>query len=1090
MTHTTPTANRVEIHTSNNPWEEHLSLSLLGPLRLLWRGRRIPLTGSRVELSLLVYLAAGAGQTFQRSALANMFWPDAKERSARQRLRQAFYSLRQLLQDILNDVPLFVSSRSALGLCQELQPCVDVFQFQALLARPPSQSDQEKAVGLYRGEFLQGFPIHSSPAWETWLKETRDHWQHRTLQELHNLSWDLASSSTHLPKALQYAWRQLEIAPWSEEAHRQTMSLLAQSGQRSAALTQYRACCRNLHDYFDATPSPETQALYEQLLHQEDTHLPDNNEPEERPSLAQSPSFATHSFVGRSQELEQIKELLQKPNCRLLTLQGGGGVGKTSLAQQLYSWADEAFYDGAVYISLAGLAEQSPAQQRLAILRTLASAFHYAWNSEDPNPTPLFRYMEGNEALLIIDNCENLEEGSYVFSELLKHVSTIMCVLTSRQPLHLDEEWVLDIQGLRYPEHVNVSDFPSWDAVQLFTQAAQQAQASFQLTPTDYPAVLDICRSVDGLPLALQLLGRWVRNLTCEEIAQSLSQGLDLLESSDTQLPTRHRSLRAIFEASWELLLREEQATFSQLSYFQGGFSRRDTEATLGPVYPALLSLQSRGMLHREGAGSFSIHGTLRHWGLTKLTAEPALHSQLKQRHSQHFLSVLTQHSLGWQTPEQSQAVHQLHDSWHNIQLAWEEAVATSATTLLSESLETLTRFCLQSSFFLEGSELLEQASQPLEQAKEPASTALLHRLWLYHSILLLPLGQFERASALLKETIPAHVSPAEQALFWCTKGELSTFLFHIDKAREHFQTSMALGRQLNDPLLLGHTLLQLGILEWNNGNYAEAREVLEESLIISRRVGDPWSIATHLNHLGNTWRGLGQLQTAEAYYQRSLTTHRLLKNKKGIAACLNNLAVLERERGAYPEAIATLQQSLKLCEELGALQAQAIVHHNLAEILFWMERYPEATEACQRALSLRDALDLSLGVADELRLQAQIHLAQQEHEEALACLHQSIAAAKAGDSITHILLCVAEWSWHCKDPSTTYAIITFLLQHPEFRPLRNPHTVLLQRMAHLEEALSEQDKDEQNKEIQGWTWIDVLQQLPNEAPTSPPASA
>ncbi|MGH8631367.1 MAG: ATP-binding protein, partial [Burkholderiales bacterium] len=348
-------------------------------------------------------------------------------------------------------------------------------------------------------------------------------------------------------------------------------------------------------------------------------------------------------LIGRERELAEMARLLGDPQCRLLTLAGPGGIGKTRLAIEAADHQREAFADGAHFVSLA------PIRSAEFIVPAIADAIGFAfYGAEDPK-AQLLNYLSGKAPLLVLDNLEHLLEGVALLAEILERGPAVKLLATSRERLNLHGEWVLDIQGLPFPDEAGSAEVEGYSAVALFVQTARRAHVDFVLAAEERPAVARICRLVEGMPLGIELAAAWVRTLSCREIAQEIErnladprQGMDFLAASMRDVPERHRSIRAAFDHSWNLLSAEEQQVMRQLSVFRGGFRREAAEQVAGATLPLLSALVDKSLLRRTEAGRFDLHELVRQYAAAQLQADPQDEFVTCERFS-HYYAVWLQ---------------------------------------------------------------------------------------------------------------------------------------------------------------------------------------------------------------------------------------------------------------------------------------------------------------------------------------------------------------------------------------------------------------------------------------------------------------
>jgi predicted ATPase/DNA-binding XRE family transcriptional regulator len=377
------------------------------------------------------------------------------------------------------------------------------------------------------------------------------------------------------------------------------------------------------------------------------------------------------SFIGRDVELTEARRLIGE--ARLVTITGTGGVGKTWLAVEAARLLSAVFADGVRFVALAGVG--SPYLLSSAIAAVLGVSLHRA---KEPS-VQLASYLRDKRLLLVLDNFEHLLDGSGLLTDILTDAPGVTILVTSRERLNLQEEWVLPIEGLPYPDGVLTDGLQRYPAVRLFVQRARQLHAESSLAD-DAESVTTICQRVDGLPLAFELAATWLRVMHCDQIVLHIERGLDFLSTPVRNVPDRHRSLRAVCDQSWNLLSDTERTALAQLSVFRGGFDLDAAGKVAGASLPVLANLADKSLIRVSGAKRYELHELVRQYSSEKLTAssdgEPVA---VTRRHFAFYASLAGQADAHVYGPEQEAWYDRLEIESDNVAAALSWALTKDA---------------------------------------------------------------------------------------------------------------------------------------------------------------------------------------------------------------------------------------------------------------------------------------------------------------------------------------------------------------------------------------------------------------------------
>ncbi len=643
-------------------------------------------------------------------------------------------------------------------------------------------------------------------------------------------------------------------------------------------------------------------------------------------------------FVGRADDLAAISSRLMEPTCRLLTLVGPGGIGKTRLALQSAAGQVEAFRHGVYFVPLAPLAAGD------LLVPAIAEALRFTFYQRDNPRTQLLNYLREKNILLVMDNFEHLIAAAGLVSEILTAAPQVRVLATSRERLNLREEQVFLVEGMRFPEGNQEEGLDDFSSVKLFLQSARRLLPGFELIPGERPCVARICRLVQGTPLGIELAAGWLRSLSCQEIANEIEASLDFLESGLRDIPDRHRSLRAVFDYSWTLLPEAERRTLMRLSVFLGSFQREAAEAVLdlGPGTPrqALLTqmaaLVDKSLLRRNTDNTYELHSLMRGYALERLAADPSAASHTRDLHAAYFIGLLTASESGLRGREQPKALRQVAASLDDIRAAWLWALSQGRWEMADVGLNILHLFFNLRSREEEAVHLFEEARNLLHQSHS-GSERLSLRVDIRFAAACAAVSQFEEARPVLDTSLESAREmelPAEVALAHVAMGRIAWMGGDYQKSTFHDREALEIYRQLKRMSDTASCLDRLGISSWSMGDYVSAYSFMQESLELFKQEGAPIQIARVLDHLGVVARDEGNMDSARVYFLESRDMLDGLEAASALAFVTNHLAGITLMSGQIEEAVAQFEDCIALSREIGDQRALAYALCDLGSIM------------------------------------------------------------------------------------------------------------------------------------------------------------
>ncbi len=729
--------------------------------------------------------------------------------------------------------------------------------------------------------------------------------------------------------------------------------------------------------------------------------------------------------LGREQEISRLATLLHTPGNRCVTLVGPGGVGKTRLAIEVATQNVAHFTDGVCTVALAGVGSAGLLAPMIAQTLGLAAP---------PNGdavAQLHTHLRHKHLLLVLDNMEHLVDAADLLVSLLAAAPGICLLATSRERLQIRGEITLEVAGLPLPSaRANTEVLIANPAVALFCSSAQRLRGGGTPTVPELQAAARVCRLVEGLPLAIELAAGWAHLLSFDEIERELRQTLDFLETGMRDLPPRHRSLRAAFTHSWDMLAPGEQYALQRLSVFRGSFSREAAAAVLHDQHATgtrsaaatlhtLGALANKSLLKRgDGAGTtrFVLHELVRQYAAEHLQAQPAQERAAHLSHSHHYLGLLHAHEKLLCGPEQVAALATLVTEGDQVRAAVQWAIVGADVVALRRVIPALAIWFEWSYAVREGISLFEQIAARLREIAPAAEYATDHQ-----GALVLALAQagwfnfhathFEQALAQLHE---AHTL-AQQGDDCLVLGD--TLLFLGSVAAETGDTAAAL------PLLLACTrayercgderrsargAYRLGTLLHQTGEYVRALHLLTVSVERVRLVGDPRALALCLNRLGTTHALLGRHTEAQQCFAESMLHCAATGDQRSMASALFHLGSVAQHRADHATARYFFQESLQVFSELNERSAIATVLALAGYSAVAEQDYATARTALDAAWQIVRDSDMTTIALSVLVGNAALDLANNQTERAVEALtlalYHAASEQPTRDRAAHLL--------------------------------------------------------------------------------------
>ncbi len=961
----------------------HLSLSFLGPVKVVYGQRPLSRFRTKAVLALLVALVCERDLVHSREALMALLWPELPTKSAQGSLRHTLYHLRQMIPNLRGPgdevIPFILADRKTIQVNPAGRIQLDITQFEAGTAAASSLADLETAVALYRDDFLTGFYLPGSPNFENWVQTRREGLRLRLLNGLARLA-DEQIKQANFAQAEALVRRQLDIDNLHEEAHLQLMMILARSGRRTAALSHYQSLRHLLQDELGIGPSSATEVLVDTIR---DDSFSGEMRGDEQALKLDAPAQSPHNlppqatpFIGRQSELTALDDLITDPQTRLVTIVGQGGMGKTrlSLAAAEYQLVQHSFPQGVFFVPLAGLNESE------RIVPAIAEAMQVQMERGEAQ---LLDYLRAKRILLVLDNFEHLLDGCDLVSRLLQAAPLLQILVTSRERLRLQWEQVYRIEGLSLVD--------MGDARALFVQAARRLHPNFQARGESLGTLDHICRLVEGMPLALELASAWVDLFTLEEIALEIQRNLDFLESDMRDMPVRHRSMQAVFETSWQQLEVKLQQVLAGLAVFRDGFTREAAASIIHASLSELAALVNKSLLSFDAhENRYHVHELLRQFSLARLTDKT-----VPDRHSAYYIDWFVQQLPNLSGPEYVQAKNGTDLEMNNIRAAINQAIHVGRTDDFKSVLDTFAFYYEIQNSPMDANIFYEYMR--LELAADPKTSK--------RTLFWITARQVDILFALGHDTAAEQLWPEGQRLLadlalhqGDTRAERA-FSYFIDgfrqyqkrprQARQLLQQGYDLALEIDDRLLAAQALMASARAARNEGDLAAAEALLVDSIRLLQTLNYQIGVVACQFLQGELAGIAGRFEEAEKRLLAAIAVSRILP-ASDFSYGLAKLQTVYFFAGRFKEAGTLLAEEKLLHEESGYTWGLIRCHVCLGLSYLHEGRYEKAQEEGHIALRLSQQHGHLFFTCEALALLAQTQLAIGDYRLVKEYLEQS----------------------------------------------------------------------------------------------------
>jgi predicted ATPase len=666
------------------------------------------------------------------------------------------------------------------------------------------------------------------------------------------------------------------------------------------------------------------------------------------------PAQAT-PFVGREHELAELENLLKDSDIRLITILAQGGMGKTRLALELAQQAvDQNLYaDGVYFVELAPLSDADN------IPNAIADAAGYQFLGEGTPKEQLLTILRERNLLLVMDNFEHLPEGFGLVGDILKSAPNVHIIATSRQRLSETGETLFHLSGMDFPDWETPDDALEYAAIKLFMNSAKRVRPDFELTSDNLDAVAQICKLVEGMPLGIVLAASWLAVLSLSEIAEEIQGSLDFLETDETELPERQRSIRAVMDYSWTQMTEAEQQVFMKLSVFRGGFTREAAQEVAGANLRILMSLVNKSLVRRDAdTGRYDIHELLRQYAEEHLQQSDKL-DILNQLHMQYFAEFMVNRAPDIKGRRQIDSLNEIESDFDNIREAWIYAVNHVDYESLSNMMETLTLFCEMRSLYKIGEELFQDAVDKLSRLNIQEIHPIFNRLRIYFVQVWILQEKFpipDKILQIVDDCLP--IAQLQEDTFtlmfyykfkgWFHRGANDT-----DKVLPTYERALNLAQNLKSLYYEGRILREIDNFFTFHmlDNSPESKEVNHRHQEITQKISDQSGLAHAIYHKFMRDFIESRFESIEEHLREALFHFQAVRDMRSIGTASAGLGTISFYSGNLKSAESNHEEALQISSKMNYLAVHSYIYAQLSMIYSIGGHYGRSYEFIQKAL-------------------------------------------------------------------------------------------------------------------------------------------